>query len=34
MMSDNKSGNTSKVVEAFMKMKKMDIATLERAYKS
>ena len=34
MMSDNKSGNSSKVVEAFLKMKKMDIATLERAYKS
>jgi len=34
MMSDNKSGNTSKVVEAFLKMKKMDIATLEHAYKS
>jgi predicted 3-demethylubiquinone-9 3-methyltransferase (glyoxalase superfamily) len=34
MMSDNKSGNPSKVVEAFLKMKKMDIATLERAYKS
>jgi predicted 3-demethylubiquinone-9 3-methyltransferase (glyoxalase superfamily) len=34
MMSDNKSGNPSRVVEAFLKMKKMDIATLERAYKS
>lgn len=34
MISDNKSGNSSKVVEAFLKMKKMDIATLERAYKS
>jgi predicted 3-demethylubiquinone-9 3-methyltransferase (glyoxalase superfamily) len=34
MMSDNKSGNSSKVVEAFLKMKKMDIATLERAYRS
>lgn len=34
MLSDNKSGNSTKVVEAFLKMKKMDIATLERAYKS
>jgi len=34
MMSDNKSGSSSKVVEAFLKMKKMDIATLERAYRS
>ena len=34
MMSDSKSGNSSKVVEAFLKMKKMDIATLESAYKS
>lgn len=33
MMSDNKSGDPSKVVAAFMKMKKMDIATLERAYR-
>lgn len=34
MLSDNKSGNSTKVVEAFLKMKKMDIATLESAYKS
>ncbi len=34
MMSDNKSGSSSKVVEAFLRMKKMDIATLERAYRS
>ena len=33
MMSDTKSGDPSKVVDAFMKMKKLDIATLERAYR-
>lgn len=33
MMSDNNSGDPTKVVAAFMKMKKMDIATLERAYR-
>jgi predicted 3-demethylubiquinone-9 3-methyltransferase (glyoxalase superfamily) len=33
MMSDSQSGDPSKVVDAFMKMKKLDIATLERAYR-
>ena len=33
MMSDTKSGDPSQVVDAFMKMKKLDIATLERAYR-
>jgi predicted 3-demethylubiquinone-9 3-methyltransferase (glyoxalase superfamily) len=33
MMSDSKSGDPSKVVEAFLQMKKLDIATLERAYR-
>jgi predicted 3-demethylubiquinone-9 3-methyltransferase (glyoxalase superfamily) len=33
MMGDSKSGDPSKVVEAFLKMKKLDIATLERAYR-
>jgi predicted 3-demethylubiquinone-9 3-methyltransferase (glyoxalase superfamily) len=33
MMGDSKSGDPGKVVEAFLKMKKLDIATLERAYK-
>jgi predicted 3-demethylubiquinone-9 3-methyltransferase (glyoxalase superfamily) len=32
MMGDSEHGNPSKVVEAFLKMKKLDIATLERAY--
>jgi predicted 3-demethylubiquinone-9 3-methyltransferase (glyoxalase superfamily) len=33
MMGDSTSGDPGKVVEAFLKMKKLDIATLERAYK-
>ena len=33
MMEDTGHGNPSKVVEAFLKMKKLDIATLERAYR-
>lgn len=33
MMGDSTSGNPAKVVEAFLKMKKLDIATLERAYR-
>lgn len=34
MMSDPKSGNPGKVMEALLKMHKLDIATLERAYRS
>jgi hypothetical protein len=34
MMGDSQNGDPSKVVAAFLKMKKLDIATLERAYKS
>ena len=34
MMGDSEHGNPSKVVEAFLKMKKLDMATLERAYNS
>jgi len=34
MMSDPKSGNPAKVMEALLKMRKLDIATLERAYRS
>jgi predicted 3-demethylubiquinone-9 3-methyltransferase (glyoxalase superfamily) len=34
MLGDSKSGNPAKVVEAFLKMKKLDIATLEAAYRS
>jgi predicted 3-demethylubiquinone-9 3-methyltransferase (glyoxalase superfamily) len=34
MMGDSEHGDPSKVVAAFLKMKKLDIATLERAYKS
>jgi predicted 3-demethylubiquinone-9 3-methyltransferase (glyoxalase superfamily) len=33
MLGDSEHGDPSKVVEAFLKMKKLDIATLERAYK-
>jgi predicted 3-demethylubiquinone-9 3-methyltransferase (glyoxalase superfamily) len=33
MMGDSRSGDPGKVVEAFLKMKKLDIATLERAYR-
>jgi predicted 3-demethylubiquinone-9 3-methyltransferase (glyoxalase superfamily) len=34
MMSDPKSGNAGKVMEALLKMRKLDLATLERAYRS
>lgn len=34
MMSDPKSGNPGKMMEALLKMHKLDIATLERAYRS
>jgi predicted 3-demethylubiquinone-9 3-methyltransferase (glyoxalase superfamily) len=33
MMSDPKSGNPGKMMEALLKMRKLDIATLERAYR-
>jgi len=33
MMSDPKSGNPAKMMEALLKMGKLDIATLERAYR-
>ena len=33
MMSDPKSGNSGKVMEALLKMKKIDIKTLKAAYK-
>jgi predicted 3-demethylubiquinone-9 3-methyltransferase (glyoxalase superfamily) len=32
MLSDSKSGDSHAAVEAMLKMKKLDIATLERAY--
>ncbi|TLZ83403.1 MAG: VOC family protein, partial [Methanobacteriota archaeon] len=32
MMSDSKSGNSAKVMEALPKMSKIDIKTLTRAY--
>jgi predicted 3-demethylubiquinone-9 3-methyltransferase (glyoxalase superfamily) len=34
MMGDPKSGNPAKVMEALLKMRKLDLATLERAYRS
>jgi predicted 3-demethylubiquinone-9 3-methyltransferase (glyoxalase superfamily) len=34
MMTDSKSGNPGKAMEALLKMGKLDIATLEKAYKS
>jgi predicted 3-demethylubiquinone-9 3-methyltransferase (glyoxalase superfamily) len=34
MMGDPKSGNPGKVMEALLKMRKLDLATLERAYRS
>ena len=34
MMSDPKSGNPAKMMEALLKMRKLDIATLEHAYRS
>jgi predicted 3-demethylubiquinone-9 3-methyltransferase (glyoxalase superfamily) len=33
MMGDSEHGDPGKVVEAFLRMKKLDIATLERAYR-
>ena len=33
MMGDAKSGNPAKMMEALLKMRKLDIATLERAYR-
>jgi predicted 3-demethylubiquinone-9 3-methyltransferase (glyoxalase superfamily) len=33
-MSDPKSGSPAKMMEALLKMRKLDIATLERAYRS
>jgi predicted 3-demethylubiquinone-9 3-methyltransferase (glyoxalase superfamily) len=33
-MTDSKSGNPGKAMEALLKMGKLDIATLEKAYKS
>jgi predicted 3-demethylubiquinone-9 3-methyltransferase (glyoxalase superfamily) len=33
MMTDPKSGNPAKMMEALLKMRKLDIATLERAYR-
>jgi predicted 3-demethylubiquinone-9 3-methyltransferase (glyoxalase superfamily) len=34
MMSDPKSGNPAKVMEALLKMRKLDLATLKQAYRS
>ena len=34
MMGDPKSGNPAKVMEALLKMRKLDLVTLERAYRS
>jgi predicted 3-demethylubiquinone-9 3-methyltransferase (glyoxalase superfamily) len=34
MMGDPKSGNPAKVMEALLKMRKLDLATLEQAYRS
>jgi predicted 3-demethylubiquinone-9 3-methyltransferase (glyoxalase superfamily) len=34
MLSDSKHGNTAKALEAMLKMKKLDIATLRKAYGS
>ncbi len=34
MMTDAKSGNPAKMMEALLQMKKLDIATLEQAYRS
>jgi len=33
MMNDPKSGNPAKMMEALLKMRKLDIATLEQAYR-
>jgi predicted 3-demethylubiquinone-9 3-methyltransferase (glyoxalase superfamily) len=34
MLSDDKSGNSAAALQAMLKMKKLDIATLEKAYAS
>lgn len=34
MMTDPKSGNPAKLMEALLKMRKLDIATLKQAYRS
>ena len=34
MMGDPKSGNPAKVMEALLKMRKLDLATLNQAYRS
>ena len=34
MLSDSAHGNTGKALEAMLKMKKLDIATLQQAYRS
>jgi predicted 3-demethylubiquinone-9 3-methyltransferase (glyoxalase superfamily) len=34
MMGDAANGSPSKVMEALLKMRKLDIAALERAYRS
>jgi predicted 3-demethylubiquinone-9 3-methyltransferase (glyoxalase superfamily) len=34
MLSDPKSGNPAKMMEALLKMRKLDIATLQQAYRS
>lgn len=34
MLTDDKNGNPKKAMEAMLKMRKLDIATLEKAYKS
>ena len=34
MMGDPKSGNPARVMQALLKMRKLDIATLEQAYRS
>jgi predicted 3-demethylubiquinone-9 3-methyltransferase (glyoxalase superfamily) len=34
MLSDSQHGNTAKALEAMLKMKKLDIAALEQAYRS
>jgi predicted 3-demethylubiquinone-9 3-methyltransferase (glyoxalase superfamily) len=34
MMSDPKSGNPARLMEALLKMRKLDLATLEQAYRS
>ena len=34
MLSDSKHGNTAKALEAMLKMKKLDLAALQQAYRS